>query len=917
MSIQLVVFPQTYDGQHSVITSGASNQMIADGQLFMTANGATIVQLVFDFPSLAIALTTPGSWYRVKTTGVTAPSASGGVLTLNDITTSDGSYVAQTVVLTPGVSYDLQATTQNTGTGKIRFSVYDGVVFVADQYTLANVAGPTNILTFTPNTTNATIFVTYEQVTVNDSIEIVSVTLNETGLSPSGNIDNLTDGQVILDLYEDEDIPLTLSVDDFKNAAEKVQSYSKAFKLPATKRNNQIFDNVFEITRADDGVVFNPYKKTQALLKQDGFTLFEGYLRLIEITEKDEEKSYNINLYSEAIALADVLKDLTFNQMDLSELNGLYTPANIKDSWNGLWNLVQPLGPASFAGNYLDMTTNVIKFPFVDWAHNYTVDGSGFPVLPNCGTTFRPWIKIKYLVDRIFNQYLAPGVPFPFRITSNFFESADFGNLYMDFNWGDAQTPRVFNSTFSLTIQNDIGVGTSSFGTIDFATFNSFFNTNMLAGMPTTVTYASGVLEPTTNNQTFTITYTMNFDNVLLFQDSQPEFQWVHTEASGNINIIDNWVGVNSQNTQTYAGSFTMVMNLGDTLKCQVRLAPTSTSVGQIDNANTTFFYFDQSVIVNTTALQTTTDGLLKSLRGELGQWDFLKGIMTMFNLVAIPDKSDKNNIIIEPYADVFVDNPAGVSLQDRAILHDWTEKVDVSQIKFKPLTELDKQTIFKFVEEDDDYAFNVYKQSVGGHLYGSKVFDASGFTLLTGTKEIVAEPFAATFVKPLMAQYPDFITPSIYSYNTGDGVSEPFDNAPRICYNNGIKTLGGYTYDFPATGGGSGFPTEDTYLQFSHLNPLPGNIGGTDFHFGECQFASGVGSPPTNNLYNTYWSPYFNELYNPNTRVMSLKVNLNAGDISKFNMYDKVMIKNRVYRVNKINYKPGDLSAVEFILVN
>ena len=108
----------------------------------------------------------------------------------------------------------------------------------------------------------------------------------------------LEDGQVICDLYEDENIPLTLSVDDFKNAAEQVQSYSKAFKLPGTKKNNLIFDNIFDVTRATTGLVFNPYVKTKSILKQDGFILFEGYLRLIDIQDKNGEISYNVNLYS-------------------------------------------------------------------------------------------------------------------------------------------------------------------------------------------------------------------------------------------------------------------------------------------------------------------------------------------------------------------------------------------------------------------------------------------------------------------------------------------------------------------------------------------------------------------------------------------------------------------------------------------
>jgi hypothetical protein len=48
----------------------------------------------------------------------------------------------------------------------------------------------------------------------------------------------------------------------------------------------------------------------------------------------------------------------------------------------------------------------------------------------------------------------------------------------------------------------------------------------------------------------------------------------------------------------------------------------------------------------------------------------------------------------------------------------------------------------------------------------------------------------------------------------------------------------------------------------------------------------------------------------------MSLKVNLSAGDLNTFNFFDRVMIKNREYRVNKIDYKPNSLATVEFILI-
>ena len=235
-----------------------------------------------------------------------------------------------------------------------------------------------------------------------------------------------------------------------------------------------------------------------------------------------------------------------------------------------------------------------------------------------------------------------------------------------------------------------------------------------------------------------------------------------------------------------------------------------------------------------------------------------------------------------------------------------------------EPLTDLNKKTIFKFVEDDDDFCFRRYKEQVGGHLYGSKKYDASDFTVLTGEDEIVAEPFASTIIKPLEDIYYDLITPAIYAKN--DDGTEGFENSPRIMWNNGIKsqfsgTFTSCTYYIPEQNGVSS-ENADAFLQFSHLTDIPTVAGSTqDYHFGECQLTGNI-NPVTDNLFNLYWLPYYAQLYNPNTRTMTIKVNLNAGDISTFKFNDKVMLKNRVFRVNKIEYKPNDLATVEFLLV-
>ena len=246
--------------------------------------------------------------------------------------------------------------------------------------------------------------------------------------------------------------------------------------------------------------------------------------------------------------------------------------------------------------------------------------------------------------------------------------------------------------------------------------------------------------------------------------------------------------------------------------------------------------------------------------------------------------------------------------------------------MELNPLTDLNKNTVFQFVEDEDDYVFRQFKNATSG-LYGAKYWDASGLTILQGTKEIIAEPFAATVSKPLMPQFSDFIVPSIYAMGD-DGTNEGFDNSPRIFYNNYVPnypnpSLASCTYYVPAQNGGGATGAEDEFLQFSHLSAIPTVVtvppdpaDTVDFVFSSHQLCQPIGDSPTDNLFNTYWLPYFAELYNADTRTMTLKVNLTPADVASFKFYDTVFIKNRAFRVNKIQYKPNSLATVEFILI-
>ena len=894
MSVQLIVYPQSYEGIANAF-SGNPTEAIVNGINFLgldntgtytTASATPYVDTLTNAPPSII-----NTWYRFrKNTGVTPafPTVSAGDLILESGGVSITGVYQQLSNLIVGQLYivTINIVTPVSG-GTVVVGAYNGAT-IQGGYTSysSNVTQISKM--FLAAAPQMNIMISYSHPAALN-LEISSISSLPIGTQTADPI--VSDGQAILDLYEDEDLPLTLSVDDFKNVAEKVQSYSKAFNLPATKRNNKIFNQVFDVTRSDDGVIFNVYKKTKCVLKQDGFVLFEGYLRLLDVTDKGQEISYNVNLYSEVIALADYLKDSDFRALDFTELTHDYNKTEIINSWNdsGTGIAYTNANTSGFRDAY-----KTVKYPFVNWNNQIVVsDGtrgtSGNPELTSLEQVFRPFIQVKYLIDRIFE-------PTPFTYESVNFGTEDFGNLYMDFNWGADNVPsNVTGSTYSgqAPYSADIfllPIATSSYQNLQLANYQ-----NNAWVTPPNYNQSTNILTATQLNETYQINYDYQIN---CSAGDTVEFQWLHTTSSGT-NVIDFTSILSVTSINYWVGSFNIVMQTGDTLQAQFKT----------NGANTwQYSTFASTVNFIKSISAVTSQGFLQTLRGETGQWEFLKGLITMFNLITTPDKDNPNNIIIEPYVDVFMNN-TDTPLQ-------WTDKIDVSEMKLTPLADLNKRTIFKFVEDDDDFAFTNYKNQVGGHLYGSKKFNAGNeFNILEGLNEVIAEPFAATVVKPLMSQYPQLITPAIYAYNSESDTSEGFENSPRILYNNGIKNSG-TTYYIPAQNGVAATDTQVDYLQFSHIKD-----GGTsvssykDFHFGLCQLLGNQAST-LNNLFNLYWLPYYSELYNPNTRIMTIKVNLTPADINTFKFSDTVQIKNRTFRVNKIDYKPNDLATVEFILI-
>lgn len=944
MSVQLFIYPQYYNSSFNPYAINPQ-EYIVDGQMFNTILFAVPTQNSSSTPDAQAIIdsppTIPNQWYKFETNGGGYgtgfyPVQGGSAPNYLEFLSGGAAGIYQELSnLQVGSSYKFSFEVDSTIAGSYQASVrfYDTSGTGAGSFNWVSLsAGTTYDTNFTCTDVSQRIAF-YYATTSGNTMKVINMQLRQNAVIPSGLVG---EGQVIVDLYNDQNIPLTLSVDNFLNVAEKTQSYSKSFKLPGTKRNNKVFKNVYDITASLNGAGstydFNPYRKTEIILQQDGYTLFKGFLRLISIDTKAGELSYNVNLFSETITLADILKTRTFSDLDFDELTHDYKKDNIKGSWDvgaGTGQtgvaLNQSIPTTSFAYDPALVAptyhTSVIKYPFVDWTGGTQIcaGGSctaGFPEFTSLDQFARPWLSLKYLINKIF--FAAE-----FTYTSTFFSSTYFDQLIMDFNWGENSTPID--------------------GTPEHALSHWCFHPSSGYPNPMPSVYASNTWE---NIYVFDLVVSGYSSLTLPDYDTSTS-----TYTASNPVEMNGWIGIKMYNYQAYSVDIAMryvrnggtipadifdqtimtvapggnpgagimqtpvQLQAGDTWECQWRILdpttpPNSVKFSEDSATNGSTVEFKQEV----QQLPITSGVLLNNLRGKLNQWDFIKGILTMFNLVTTADPTNPQNIIIDRYDVIFPDiGSGGLDLASRGIKLDWTSKIDVTQINLKPLTTLKKTTTFQYDEDSNDYVFNQYKNSFRGFLYGSLVFDASDFTLLVGENSVNAKPFAATCTKPFSNLTVPLYGPAIYKLND-DGTGSSFDNKPRIQFWNGKVTLNSGSYFIPTMNGGSS-ENATVFGQCTGFDTFPALATSFDINFGACQII-GADNPTSNNLFNIFWSQYYFALYNADCRVLKIKVNLSPSDINQFSFSDIVMIQNRAFRVNKIDYKPNSLANVEFILI-
>ncbi len=649
-----------------------------------------------------------------------------------------------------------------------------------------------------------------------------------------------------LNTFGNENINLTLQVDDVRDIESKNASYSKDFNLPATKNNNKFFEHYYNVDRYKTN--FNVYKNVKAFLYSDDVLVLEGFLRLLNVVDKDTEVTYNVVLFNDVANIIETLADATINDLDFTDIDHELTPLNIILSWAGL--------TALSAGG----TTDKVFYPLINDGQIY-VDAENL-YMRSYQDNYILNISLKYVIDKIFDYA-------GFSYDSGFFETDYFKDIFFDIGKDDNSsdftdgtiTATVGSGTDSVGVNNGTNIGDS----IEGATVIDFVN-------------ESGDTDGNFNHDTSVFTapydcylnieYTVKIYNESTFQYGVLRL-YANDENLGQ-HFINEAVGAGNPTVETKTFTGSVFVANGDTLTLQW-VAP----MADLMIANS-----DASLTLN--ILDVSTSSKIKANRGDIKLADILKDVVTAFNLTL---ESKQNNLLkIEPYYNFTTNN-----------VIDWTKKINANEFVIEPI-EIPKRIEFKHAEDSDDYYHERYKNAHNTE-YGSQVLEFDVDSDEVNTIELSV--FAAPFTKQL-----DNSNINLQHIATDNGEElEAFDNAPRLIFKNPL----GYDIDLDVqddTGEIFGvayqFINNGTQYFGSADNnaPLPQvetNSYSLLFGFTNPIYTPTLGNIPSRTLYNFFWADYIDEKFNiTDGLILKAEFNLKPTDIYNFSFGDLVKVKDQ-----------------------
>ena len=152
----------------------------------------------------------------------------------------------------------------------------------------------------------------------------------------------------LLELNDNKGIGLTFQIGSILSPGNRSGNLSNKFKVPKTRRNSEILENISNINSASN----IPYERNSGRIVQDGIEIFPDGFAVIDSTASD----YNITIYSGNVSFFDLIAGANINELDLSDLSEDWTVANVIAGFNNTDGFIYPIVDWGFGVQLLNNT---------------------------------------------------------------------------------------------------------------------------------------------------------------------------------------------------------------------------------------------------------------------------------------------------------------------------------------------------------------------------------------------------------------------------------------------------------------------------------------------------------------------------------------------------------------------------------
>jgi hypothetical protein len=645
------------------------------------------------------------------------------------------------------------------------------------------------------------------------------------------------------DLFQEENIEINLSTQNIKDISKVFGDFTQSFTIPATVQNNKIFRHYYNVD-IDGGYISN--LRTNAFIEVNNNLFRDGVLELEGVQmKKGEPYAYSVGFYSNVTSLKDKFGEDKLIDLDLSAYDHDYNDTNIETGLNA----------------YVSGTSSSVIYPMITPVTRWYYDSQGshgdgnihYHNDPSHGVFYydlKPALKLKAIIDAIEVKY-------DIEFQSDFFDSTDFGKLFM---WCHRRAGYMFKDQ-AVAAEPELIPLTSGGGTPFDDTLHRF---------PVTASNNPVLIDYSCTATASTIYRIEVFINGERFS---------YKEHTGNVSNVFVYLPT------LVAGDYV-----------DMRLAPSGD--GQAVTVGVTADWYADTAGTNllvatgiVTAMTTGGRLVVADQMPEQKISDFIGSLVRAFNLVIVPAGNGKYDI--EPLDDWYAEGST----------REITEYIDTEEVSInKP--QLYRRIHYKYNETGavlgEEYRL---QNDVGyGDLRADFAFDGEEFNVEVGFDNMLFERLTDT--------YTGSGNVGLTEINVGQCITrelEPYIGNPIIFYVPGnlrIPVSNHWSYTDMT---GNAVQKQDMWLISNTNGDTAAGVTktinfGTEVDPYHLQgFATG--------LYNTYWKDYITDLYDRTRRVFIYRGQLPLGLMLALKINDKLTIGERNYIINqmKLNLSTGE----------